>query len=528
MTPGTTPQSGSQSAFAVVPAPVEPPRAGVPPTRPPGATPGRPDAPDQQLRIVADPATNSLIIFGTAQEFQNIKNILKDLDIMPRQVLMEVLVAEVTLTDDTSFGIEYEILKKSGVSIFGHTFPSQGGVRSGLLGAPSTTAGAITQFGSGISGVAGRSNAVRAFINALMSDSRVKILASPHVLATDNRPARIQVGTEEPIPTGIVQAAVGSATDLSTSTSIQFRNTGRIVTIIPQVNAKGLVNLQIKAEVSERGANVQIGAAGNTFPSFNTRDAETTAVVQDGETLVIGGIISDRVSRDRVGIPFLMNLPVLGRFFGTTTDNVQRTELVMLITPHVIRNVEEARSVTDEFKDKLSTVMREIERMRREAPRPPAKEIKPEEKPVEPETKQTPPVYQEQKSQYREPAKQPAPIHLPLYESNQPGQEAANGGQAHRVADGSGVEELKERRAGVWAVQVAAFAHERDARSLAKKLMDTGYDVYVMPAKVNDRTWHRVQIGRLTTREEAKELQEILRKNKSYAQAFLSYQQPME
>jgi len=312
------------------------------------------------LRIVPDPATNSLIIYGTAQEFQNIRNILKELDLMPRQVLMDVMVAEVTLADDLRFGVEYEIRRRrfgdtADVRIFDRLFGSRGSVVTGLP-APSATGLAP----SGLSAVVGAGSDVRAFINALMSDSRVKVLSSPAVLATDNRPARIQVGTEEPIPTGTITAQVGT---VAQSTSIQYRNTGRILTIIPQVNSQGLVNLQIKAEVSQRGADVRIGQ--DLFPSFDTRDAETTAVVQDGETLVIGGIITDRKSRTRSGIPYLMDIPVLGRFFGTTTDDVDRTELVMLITPHVIRDREEARNVTDEFKEKLSTVTREIERTRK-------------------------------------------------------------------------------------------------------------------------------------------------------------------
>jgi general secretion pathway protein D len=124
-----------------------------------------------------------------------------------------------------------------------------------------------------------------------------------------------------------------------------------------------LVHLQVKQEVSDIGVQ-SFGATGS--PSFTTRDAETTAVVQDGETLVIGGIISERKNRDRIGIPFLMDIPVLGHFFGSTTEAVDRTELVMLITPHVIRNLEEARRVTRDFQERLSIVAQEIERMRRE------------------------------------------------------------------------------------------------------------------------------------------------------------------
>ncbi len=158
---------------------------------------------------------------------------------------------------------------------------------------PGVDAAGLSQFGSGLSGIIGGKD-IRAFVNALATDSRVKLISSPSVLAADNRPARIQVGTEEPVPTGTISQAVGG---VAQSTSIQYRNTGRILTIIPQVNAQGLVNLQIKAEVSARGESVSVGP--DQFPSFNTQDAETTAVVHDGDTLVIGGLIGERRSRGR-------------------------------------------------------------------------------------------------------------------------------------------------------------------------------------------------------------------------------------
>jgi general secretion pathway protein D len=357
-------------AYATVPAPAPtqaPPAAptpGLPPGLPsvPGAPrpPAAPGAkPEEQLRIVPDPGTNSLIIYGTVQEFQNIKNILKDLDIIPRQVLMDVMVAEVSLTGSESFGVEYELFRKYNPSIFGQTFDSQGAIRSGIFNQatrPATENSPFAQFLNGISGVAGRGNTIRAFISALATDNRAKILSSPSVLATDNRPARIQVGREIPVLSSQSQSVVGDSPIVN---SVQYRNTGVILTIIPQVNSQGLVNLQVKQEVSDVGAP----SFGNTnSPSFTTRDAETTAVVQDGDTLAIGGIISDTTRRDKSGIPYLMDLPVLGRLFGTTNDTTDRTELVMLITPHVVRNRDEAQQVTEGFKEKIYGVRNELER----------------------------------------------------------------------------------------------------------------------------------------------------------------------
>ncbi len=328
-----------------------PPGAGVP--RPVGqAQPGQQQ--QEQLRIVADPATNSLIIYGTTQEYQNVKSILRELDAVPRQVLLEVMVAEVTLSDTQSLGVDYQILGRNAQSIFGQKFGSAGAIRTlGDLFPTNNT------YGGGVSGVFGGKD-IKAFVNALQSDARFRVLSTPSILATDNKPARIQVGTEEPIATGTLSAVTGGVTP-SSSTTIQYRNTGRIVTIIPQVNSQGLVNLQILAEVSQRREkNVDVGQ--DSFPAFDSRQAETTAVVQDGDTLVIGGIITDSKNQTRSGVPYLMDIPVVGRFFRTTTDTTERTELIMMITPRVIRNRDDTRVVTADFKAGLEKVRAELER----------------------------------------------------------------------------------------------------------------------------------------------------------------------
>ncbi|HEU4343740.1 MAG TPA: type II secretion system secretin GspD [Candidatus Binatia bacterium] len=569
-TPGTTfgtpgmPQQIPPYIQATIPVPGQPAAPTAPPAAPgvptpPGAprpaapAPGAPTAPrpEEQLRIVPDPGTNSLIIYGTQQEFQNIRTILKELDIVPRQVLLDVLVAEISLKDSESFGIDYEIMRGFNPSIFGQTFDSQGAVRSLETQRLFPSGG---QFGQGISGVIGRGNAVRALINALANDSRAKILSSPSVLATDNRPARIQVGSEEPIATGQVTAATGAITP-SSSTTIQYRNTGRIVTIIPQVNSQGLVNLQILVEVSQRGQNVPVGA--DSFPAFDTRQAETTAVVQDGDTLAIGGIIADNRSRSRTGIPYLMNIPVFGRFFGTTSDTTDRTELIMLITPRVIRSRGEGQIVTEEFKSTLGTIRNELERLRREKEKELEKQKARTEKPAIPTPPaQTPPPPPVSAPADSGPTTAPvskssaAPVAaLPVEtdgvtapESDTPGDVAsvvipdsltAHTGETaipkHKepatmelpkpllvsnltraAADKPAGPPAKTSR--VWVVQVASYDQSRDAESFAQKLRHKGYNnVKVIPAEVTGKTWHRVQVGELATQHEAVELQKTLK-----------------
>jgi general secretion pathway protein D len=586
---------GSQQPFgayaaAQIPAPAGQPAAPVPqpapstpglapplstaPRAPAPGAPGAPTAkPEEQLRIVADPATNSLIIYGTAQEFQNIKNILKELDAVPRQVLLDVLVAEVTLDDSESLGFDYEILRKSGgVQIFDRTFGSRGGLLSGALaGAGAPNAGGISQLPPGLSGIVWMGDVARAFINAIMRDSRVKILSAPSVLASDNRPARIQVGSEEPIATGQLTAATGAVTP-STSTTIQYRNTGRIVTIIPQVNSKGLVNLQALIEVSQRGANVNVGGSTDSFPSFDLRQAETTAVVQDGDTLAIGGIIAENKTNDRTGIPYLMNIPVLGRFFGTTSEATRRTELIMLITPHVIRNRGEGTAVTEELKSKLSALRNDLERMRLDrerdlekmkrdwqeqqkpaAPTPSAEppSPSPSSSPVPPESPSAPlrNINLSPEGLPSIPARQGpevsgAPASLLVSRVSAPqtahaGKKATEPVQQHKEPPGpvalvapreqpranpipTNAAREPSRRGAVWTVQVASLNQTRDAEGVADKLKVKGYDSYVVAAEVKSKLWHRVRVGQGVDLSEAFELRTRLKGKENFDQAFIA------
>jgi general secretion pathway protein D len=548
------------------PSPAAPQQPGVPRPPTPGAQAARPD---EQLRIVADPATNSLVIYGTAQEFQNVKNILKELDIVPRQVLLDVLVAEVTLSDTQSLGVEYEILRGNR-SIFGQTFGSSGGLRTGIL--PQAGSDGFAQFGNGLSGIfsSGRNNAVKAFVNALATDSRLKVLSSPSILATDNRPARIQIGSEDPIATGTLSQAVGG---VANSTSIQYRNTGRIVTVIPQVNSFGLVNLQLLAEVSQPGALVTVGS--DQFPSFLTRQAETTAVVQDGDTLVIGGIITDNKNRSRTGIPYLMDLPVIGRLFGSTNDTTDRTELIMLITPHVIRSREQGQQVTEDFKKSLSTVRNELERMAKERaklqqqplqdrptlpgpssdqpPNPPPPAPAPTAAPagsgpaispvkkinsrteVYPSAMQLGSLRPEEESQTINAAPIESALSVATANPQVPAAAQAQPPPAYALTITSPPNSTtaappmpkpmsrrtEPKTTYLWTVQVAATIRRQDAEVVAGLLRDKGYDAYVMAAEVNGSLWHRIRVGQSLTRPDASKLQKTLQVSEKFASAYI-------
>ena len=321
----------------------------------------------EEVRIVADEITNSLIILATPRDYAMVRDVLRQLDVVPRQVLIEAIIAEIQLIGDLAFGLEYAIANKGIGSVLGTGggtgedggTTTTSGVGAGDLGSPgsltidnsSLLSGAKRAVNIGAQGLFGfitDRDKFLVMLNALASKDRVNILATPHVTAADNREAHILIGEEVPILTSTSTSALTDSA--RTINSVQYRDTGRILTILPQVNSAGLVNLEIRQEVSAVGQE-EFGRTNS--PSFVSREAETTVVVRDGESVILGGIIDDQMRRTRSGVPYLMNVPVLGRLFRVDTERLERTELVILITPHVIRNREELRSVTEEFTGRI-------------------------------------------------------------------------------------------------------------------------------------------------------------------------------
>ena len=361
-----------------------------------GGEPG--DVFRQEVRIVADAITNSLVILATKRDYEDIREVLRKLDIVPRQVLIEVLVAEVDLGDDLKFGVEHAVAQKSREQalnrITGESTTTSGSVTtSGTTGTGTTTTGGVTTTGSnaqqssifdlgsafglraadvvpvpaaGVFAVISDNRNFAVVLNAMAGKNKLKVLSSPHIMTTDNREAHIKVGSEVPIIT-TQQNAVGVTTNNNTNIlqNIQYRDTGVILTVLPQVNSEGLVNLQISQEVSQVATATTGGIAS---PTFSTRESETTVVVQSGETIVIGGIIDDSVDRSRTGVPFVMDIPVVGRLFRVDSDKVRRTELIVLLTPHVVRDRQESRAATEAFRSRLEGLRRDLDRVDRERP----------------------------------------------------------------------------------------------------------------------------------------------------------------
>jgi general secretion pathway protein D len=370
--------------------------------------PGQPSGPPpifkEEVRIVADEVTNSLVILATKRDYQLIVDVLRRIDVLPRQVVLEVMIAEVVLNKALEFGVAYavadgrlgKVAGSADVTVSGGTGQANGNTASGgrvtATGTPDILSRAGNVLGGGLLGTATRfgrnggafavispSDNFAIFLNALQSLTDVKMLSAPHIIAADNREAHILVGQSIPI-----LSAQSQSTFTNTGTlvnQVQYRDTGKILTVLPQVNSQGLVNMQIRQEVSA----VLAQSFGNTgSPSFSTREAETTVVVQDGETVLIGGIIDDSIVHSRSGIPYLMDIPVIGKAFRSDSDSVDRTELLIAITPSVIRSKDEARRVTDDYSSRiegLTELRRAVEAQRHRhfsRPTPPENPVPPE------------------------------------------------------------------------------------------------------------------------------------------------------
>jgi len=321
---------------------------------------------------------NALIVKTTPRGYIALLETIKKLDVQPKQVLIEVLIAEITLDDTTKFGIEW---LTSG-NIPGTASTAIGGFTDspGSFVNRTTTGTGDTSVNTGISGFvpvlpdkAGLfanvidSSRFNAIIHAAADSDNINVLASPHILALDNKEAKIEIADEVPTASSITTGTAGTVASTATS-QVQFKSVGTILTVTPHINEKKQVTLKISQEVSELGKITTLGTSGD-FQGFTTRKANTTAIVQDGHTLIIGGIINERMQKSRRGIPFLSKIPILGYLFGSTTDSTVRKELILMVTPHVVANHEEADELTKEFQNRIKGIkkkLKEIEKKRKE------------------------------------------------------------------------------------------------------------------------------------------------------------------
>jgi general secretion pathway protein D len=329
----TTALGAAQQPFA----PPEETGEVVPPG--PGATaPAEAALPAGPIKVVASRANNALLIRATPDVYESMEATLLRLDTAPWQVLIEATIVEVALNDQLRYGVQYFL--ESGSFAAGFRTGTDALV-TGLAGlAPQATVpGFNFIFTPGSSNIT---------IDALSRITDVKVLSSPSVVVQDNSEAALTVGEEVPVTTRQATAVVDP--DAPTLNSIEYRDTGVILQVRPRINSNQAVSLEIAQEVS-RVANA--GPEGQNTPTFTQRKITSRVNVQSGQTVVLGGLIQDSEERGRDRIPVLGEIPVVGNLFGSTATRNQRTELIVFITPRVIRNPEDARDVSNELRSRL-------------------------------------------------------------------------------------------------------------------------------------------------------------------------------
>lgn len=294
------------------------------------------------IRVMADELNNSILVWGTKSEFSKIEPTLKRLDLPPTQVLIDASIVEVTLNDSLEYGLQWAFGGGAG-SYDGagvmNTLPN------GLSAPPSRTSLNNINAGSGFTySLLNSAGNVRVILNALASKGLVKMVSNPSLMVLDNHVAMMSVGNQVPVPTQLLRDTNGA-----TSQGYQYRDTGVNLAVTPSVNAGNLVTMQIDQSLTDTS---DVNNA-NDQPTFLQRQITSKVAVRSGETVVLGGLIKDTQSSGKRGIPLLQDIPVVGNLFGTNSRAGDRTELLVILTPRVVRTDPEIREVSEDLRDRL-------------------------------------------------------------------------------------------------------------------------------------------------------------------------------
>ncbi len=341
-------------------------------TKPPPTAPSAPlspaaeggGVPEGEINVVVDETNNALVIRSFARDYKGILETIKKLDIYPRQVLIEVLLADIALTDNSELGIDLVRYMDGG--------KWQQTIQFGEFAQ-------LAAAGAGLSySIVQEAGKFSAAIRAAATLGRLKVLTSPHLLASNNKEAKIQIGTSEPILTN-TYTSTGTATTTTPTGfvegTIEYKDIGTILSITPRISDGGLVTLELSIEESSLDSreigrktdeNIVGGVATSsstfTVPAFNKTTAKTVLSIKDSQTIAIGGLIRGEKSRSSQGVPLLSRIPLLGFFFGKNRRTELRRELILLLTPHIITDEIQSKTVTDEFKEKIEGLKKDFEK----------------------------------------------------------------------------------------------------------------------------------------------------------------------
>ncbi|NEV61282.1 type II secretion system secretin GspD [Thiorhodococcus minor] len=291
------------------------------------------------VNIVADAVNNSLLVRASPRDYKKILDALKQLDIVPLQVLVEATIVEITLSGNLQYGVQWELF---GPSSDGNSFASLDGTLD-----DAESSGISTAFPGFNWALVSSPDTIKATLSALAGENLLNVLSSPSVMVMDNQTAKIQVGQQVPVATSEQQST--STTDRVINT-IEYKDTGVMLTVKPRVTPGGLVQMEIEQEVSTVAST---SSSELQSPTFSTRNITSSVAVRSNQAVVLGGLIQDQRTDGKQGIPGLYSLPFAGALFGERTKSSNRTELVVVLTPKVISSDQDIEAVTEDFRRKV-------------------------------------------------------------------------------------------------------------------------------------------------------------------------------
>jgi general secretion pathway protein D len=291
--------------------------------------------PPGSTTISSDEANNAIVVFATPREYAVVEDALRKLDVLPLQVMIEAAITEVTLTDELKYGVQWYL--QSANSRF---IQSQGANKF-----PKPILPGFSYLYSNGSG------SIQAALDALSQVTHIDVISAPKLMVLNNQTASLEVGDQVPVSTGSAVSTVSG--DAPIVNSIEYRDTGVILNVTPRVNSGGLVLLDISQEVSDVAAT---STSTIDSPTIQQRKFASSIAIQDGQTVALGGLIRDSKEVSKDGLPGLSKIPVVGGLFGSQNTTHKRTELLVLLTPRVVRNPDDAKAITEELMRKIKTL----------------------------------------------------------------------------------------------------------------------------------------------------------------------------
>jgi general secretion pathway protein D len=289
------------------------------------------------VQITSDDTNNAILVYGTPRQYAVIEDALRKLDVPPMQVMIEAAITEVSLTDDLRYGLQWNFVEGN----------------ENIVLTDSTTGTNLVRDVPGFSFLFGTSGSLTGVLNALEGKTKVNVVSAPKLMVINNQTANLQVGNQVPILTQNSTSTIDP--NAPVINAVEYRDTGVILKITPRVNGSGLVLLDITQEVSDVLSSRASGSSINS-PTISTRKVSTSVAVQDGQVLALGGLIRNIQTRDKTGIPFLSQIPIIGGLFGRQVNSTDKIELVILLKPRVIRTVDDARAITEELRQKIRSL----------------------------------------------------------------------------------------------------------------------------------------------------------------------------